>query len=122
MTRRDAKRKSIMQTEYPASARILTRREALALFGAGGIALFTATLCKSGRAWAAAGLPQCVARPQQTEGPFFVDERLNRSDIRSDPATGAIRTGVPLRVSFRISTIGDRCMPLAGAHVDLWHC
>jgi len=29
----------------------------------------------------------CVARPQQMEGPFFVDTGLNRSDIRSDPAT-----------------------------------
>ena len=27
----------------------------------------------------------CVAKPEMTEGPYFVDEGLNRSDIRSDP-------------------------------------
>ena len=27
-------------------------------------------------------LPSCVVRPELTEGPFFVDEKLNRSDIR----------------------------------------
>ena len=27
--------------------------------------------------------PACVVRPTQTEGPYFVDERLNRRDIRS---------------------------------------
>src|SRR5262245_47159025 len=29
----------------------------------------------------------CVVRPALTEGPYFVDERLNRSDIRTDPST-----------------------------------
>jgi hypothetical protein len=39
---------------------------------------------------------QCVVTPALTEGPYFVDERLNRSDIRTDPSTGAARPGVPL--------------------------
>ncbi|MFM8423918.1 MAG: intradiol ring-cleavage dioxygenase, partial [Chloroflexota bacterium] len=30
-------------------------------------------------------IPACVVRPEMTEGPYFVDEMLNRSDIRSDP-------------------------------------
>jgi hypothetical protein len=30
----------------------------------------------------------CVMTPAKTEGPYFVDERLNRSDIRSDTASG----------------------------------
>src|SRR5690606_7638068 len=33
----------------------------------------------------------CVVRPQQTEGPYFVDEGLNRSDIRSEPSTGDVK-------------------------------
>ena len=32
----------------------------------------------------------CVLTAALTEGPFFVDEKLNRSDIRSDPVTGAV--------------------------------
>jgi protocatechuate 3,4-dioxygenase beta subunit len=67
--------------------------------------------------------PACVVRPQQTEGPYFVDERLERSDIRSDPADGSVRPGVALRLAFRVSGIaGGGCAPLVGALVDVWHC
>jgi len=89
---------------------------------AGGAALV------AGRALAqrddiAARAPACVLTPQQTEGPYFVDERLERADIRSDPAGGTVRAGVPLALSMRISTIrGSRCEPLRGAIVDVWHC
>ncbi|MBE9158080.1 intradiol ring-cleavage dioxygenase [Nodosilinea sp. LEGE 06152] len=71
----------------------------------------------------AAGQPACTVRPQQTEGPYFVDEGLNRSDIRSDPATGSVTPGVPLTLQFRVSQVGaNACVPLAGAIVDVWHC
>ncbi|MBW4482328.1 MAG: intradiol ring-cleavage dioxygenase [Tildeniella torsiva UHER 1998/13D] len=71
----------------------------------------------------AAGQPACTVRPQQTEGPYFVDEGLNRSDIRADPASGAVKPGVPLRLQFQVSQMGgDSCAPLAGAIVDVWHC
>jgi protocatechuate 3,4-dioxygenase beta subunit len=101
--------------------RVLTRREALALLGASGVALLAGA--RSLRAQAAGALqPSCVARPQQTEGPFFVDEALNRSDIRSDPKTGEVKPGVPLRLAFRVSRLsGTTCAPLAGAQVDIWH-
>ncbi|HEU5088485.1 MAG TPA: intradiol ring-cleavage dioxygenase, partial [Roseiflexaceae bacterium] len=33
----------------------------------------------------ASGVPACVVRPEMTEGPYYVDEQLVRSDIRSDP-------------------------------------
>jgi len=36
-----------------------------------------------------ASIPDCVVRPEQTEGPYFAEERLNRSDIRSDPSDGS---------------------------------
>jgi protocatechuate 3,4-dioxygenase beta subunit len=62
-------------------------------------------------------------RPQQTEGPYFVDEKLNRSDIRSDPSDGSVKQGVPLRLVFHVSQIdGSSCTPLTGAAVDIWHC
>jgi protocatechuate 3,4-dioxygenase beta subunit len=67
--------------------------------------------------------PACVARPEMTEGPYFVDVRLNRSDIRSDANTGAVKEGAPLALTFRVSRIdADACAPLAGAVVDIWHC
>ena len=65
----------------------------------------------------------CVARPSLTEGPFFVDERLNRSDIRPDPSNGTISTGTKLTVKLIVyRTSSSTCTPLAGALVDLWHC
>jgi protocatechuate 3,4-dioxygenase beta subunit len=52
-----------------------------------------------------------------------VDERLNRSDIRSDPADGSIREGVPFQLTFRVYELrGSTCSPLPGAVVDIWHC
>lgn len=72
---------------------------------------------------ASAQAPTCVVTPQLTEGPYFVDEGLIRSDIRDDPSTGAIREGVPLRLAFRIfDATGGACTPLAGAAVDVWQC
>jgi len=96
------------------SARKLSaRRGALALVGS---ALLAASASPR------AALAACVTRPRQTEGPFFVDEGLNRSDIRSDPGTGELRPGVPLRLGFRVSRLASpSCTPLAGARVDVWH-
>ena len=71
----------------------------------------------------AVAAPACIARPEMTEGPYFVDVRLNRSDIRSDANTGVVKEGAPLLLTFRISQIGgNACTPLAGALVDVWHC
>lgn len=71
----------------------------------------------------AAKIPACVVRPEQTEGPYFIDEKLNRSDIRSDPSDKSVKDGVALRVAFRVSKMdGKSCTPLSGAIVDLWQC
>ncbi|MCX7622750.1 MAG: intradiol ring-cleavage dioxygenase [Thermomicrobium sp.] len=67
-------------------------------------------------------LPACVAVPELTEGPYFVDERLERSDIRVDPTDGTVVEGVPLRLTLRIYRLGNACTPLSGATVDLWQC
>jgi len=65
--------------------------------------------------------PACVVKPEQTEGPYFVDEKLNRSDIRSNPSGGSVKQGV--RLAFRVSQIdGSSCTPLSGAIIDVWHC
>jgi protocatechuate 3,4-dioxygenase beta subunit len=107
----------------------LTRREAVRLLGsfaaAGmlGCAGAGAREASESPTTPASPVGTCVVRPQQTEGPFFVDERLNRSDLRSDPATGLARPGVPLTVRFRVSrTSAGLCGPLVGALVDLWQC
>ncbi len=65
----------------------------------------------------------CIVRPEQTEGPYFVDERLQRSDIRSDPADERIRPGRPFALTFQVMrSSGGDCQPLQNAQVDIWHC
>ena len=71
----------------------------------------------------ATAMPSCIVRPSLTEGPYFVDEKLNRSDIRSDPSDGSVSPGVPLRIVMNVGSVdGSSCTTLAGALVDIWHC
>lgn len=118
--------------------RILTRREVLAALGAAGTGMLLArvpghaavsanAVPSSGgsqRTFAGAqAVPACVVRPAQTEGPYFVDEKLNRADIRADPATGVVKDGTPLDLEMRVFRIGaGSCEPLPGAMVDIWQC
>jgi protocatechuate 3,4-dioxygenase beta subunit len=104
--------------------RVLTRREALAVLGVSSIALLgSRSRWSLGSAQPRRPVPGCVVRPEQTEGPYFIDEKLNRSDIRSDPATGALKDGTPLALILTVSRLREGvCAPLVGAHVDIWHC
>jgi protocatechuate 3,4-dioxygenase beta subunit len=65
----------------------------------------------------------CIVRPEQTEGPYFVDERLHRMDIRSEPSNGKLAIGRPLTLTFQVSRVhAGACRPLPDAQVDIWHC
>jgi protocatechuate 3,4-dioxygenase beta subunit len=104
-----------------ATGRLLDRRRVLALLGASGVGLLAVR--HGAVAAALPSLPACVVRPRQTEGPFFVDGDLERSDLRIDPRTGAAKPGTPLRLAFRVSRVSaSACAPLAGAQVHVWHC
>jgi protocatechuate 3,4-dioxygenase beta subunit len=112
-----------MTHEDTPAGRLLSRREVVAYLGATGVAWLMAGSLNPRRA--VAGIPgaSCVVRPEQTEGPYFVDERLNRSDIRADPTDGQVRPGTPLALTLRVSRLGaGDCQPLPGAQVDIWHC
>lgn len=104
---------------------IFTRREALALFRAAGTAIFVVGCIprKSSETVLASSTPACVVSPEQTEGPYFVDEKLKRSDIRFDPTDGSVKEGVPLQLTLHVAQVGSNgCTPLVGAIVDIWHC
>ncbi|MEX2159648.1 MAG: intradiol ring-cleavage dioxygenase [Dehalococcoidia bacterium] len=122
----------------------LTRREVLGLIAAAGAVAVvgcsddngpsgtaTATSAPAGAptsSAAATATPapstlSCIVSPEMTEGPFFVDEMLNRSDITADPSDGSVSDGVPLALTLNIYEVnGDECVPLAGALIDIWHC
>ncbi|MCS6329571.1 MAG: intradiol ring-cleavage dioxygenase [Nitrospira sp.] len=102
---------------------LLSRRQVVALLGATGAFWLMGGGLFFRRSIAETQVPSCVVRPEQTEGPFFVGEHLNRSDIRSDPTTGQVKPGTPLELTLQIFRLGSGdCQPLAGAQVDIWHC
>jgi len=69
------------------------------------------------------GSSTCILTAALTEGPFFVDEKLNRSDIRTDPTTGVLSAGIPLALTFNVQRVASSaCTPLTGAYLDVWHC
>ena len=99
------------------------RRRMLATLGALGVAPFALRDPLVANA-AAATLPaaSCVLSPAMTDGPFFVDAQLHRSDL----TTGATRVGVvkgsPLVLHVDLASMQTAgCLPVAGAQVDVWH-
>src|SRR5687768_11689423 len=105
--------------------RILTRREAMTLIGSGAALLLG---CSAERgASAATSLStldsMCFVRPEQTEGPYFSDGQIQRSDIRQDPHTGRASAGLPLQLNFHLTRpVNGECSPLEGMKIDIWHC
>lgn len=69
----------------------------------------------SGPAAVAAGLVTCVLAPEQTEGPFFLEEIPVRRDITEG------KPGVPLVLRLTVLDVST-CRPIRGAAVDVWHC
>jgi protocatechuate 3,4-dioxygenase beta subunit len=124
--------------------RVLSRREVLALMGAGTVAVAvaacapgssassspatTATAAGSATPTAstaavASSLPSCVVVPELTEGPYYVNENLERSDIRADTSDGSVSEGAVLTLDWVVSQVdGSACIPLEGVLVDVWHC
>src|SRR5262249_17978454 len=64
--------------------------------------------------------------PGLTEGPYWVDGQLERSDVRTDSSTGIQQAGLPLYLGLTVSQLSDSApytiVPLVGAKVDIWCC
>lgn len=100
---------------------ILDRRRLLTFLGGAGAG--TLLPQQVVLAQGSTSMPTCVVVPRQTDGPYFLDERLQRQDIRSDPSDESSRPGLPLRLRLQLSTLaGEQCAPLQDAVVDLWQC
>jgi len=56
----------------------------------------------------------CKLTPEVTEGPFYFDPGMLRTDIRED------RSGIPMKL--RIQVVAADCRPVESARVDIWHC
>lgn len=56
----------------------------------------------------------CLLSAEVTEGPFYLDPRLVRSDITEG------KPGLPMQLRLQVVTAD--CAPVVGARVDVWHC
>lgn len=102
---------------------LLSRRETLVLIGAAGAGWLVGRWPNNVQAGPGTPSSLCIVRPEQTEGPYFVDEQLHRSDIRIDPTNGHMKPGTPLALTLHVMRLsaGD-CRPLPDAQVDIWQC
>ncbi len=129
-----------MENDDKPVGRILSRRAALKLLGVGSAAFLAACTSPDGTSTliptagstelsptqmlpTASTALDCVVRPEMTLGPYFVDDQLHRSDIRSDPLEGTVSEGIPLTMQINVFDVASNsCTPLEGAQVDVWHC
>lgn len=102
---------------------LFTRREALTWVGTTGTTWLMGRMPALAQSVPHLSPSLCIVRPEQTEGPYFVDERLHRSDIRSDPTDKRVTPGTTFTITFQVMRLraGD-CQPLSDAQVDIWHC
>jgi protocatechuate 3,4-dioxygenase beta subunit len=106
-----------------------SRREALAIIGAFGVvalagcssdqdtgsSVASTTRAPAGGANGSTGAPtSCVLSPELTQGPFFLADHPNTSNLVQD------REGTLLALGLTV--VGRSCAPIAGARVDIWHC
>lgn len=99
----------------------MTRRRALGLAGVAGAAYVAGPLRPFGGGDAAAPVDaeaasSCVLAPEVTEGPYWVDVREKRSDVRAG------QSGAALTLDLYVYRSDDSCEPEGGAVVDIWHC
>lgn len=93
----------------------LSRRKAVALLAvtaAGGVLVPRSAFGETGEL--ITGTDICVITPETTEGPYYFDPELVRSDITEG------RPGLATRVQLQV--VNELCDPLPGARVDIWHC
>lgn len=58
----------------------------------------------------------CRLATAALEGPYYIDQRILRSDIREG------QPGVPLELELQIVNANASCTPVKGVAVSIWHC
>jgi protocatechuate 3,4-dioxygenase beta subunit len=88
----------------------LTRRS---LIGAGMAFAFGARALDALGA-EAEGASTCLLTPEVTEGPYWIDYRISRHDVRDG------KPGLPLLLGFTVVN-AKTSKPIPGADVEIWH-
>jgi protocatechuate 3,4-dioxygenase beta subunit len=106
--------------------RHLTRREAIRAAGgawAASLALPALGARLLSPAVAAAATRCARLTPELTEGPYWVNTMLRRSDVRANAggSAGSRQAGVPLNLYITVLDTSNACAPLDGVAVDICH-
>jgi protocatechuate 3,4-dioxygenase beta subunit len=109
----------------------LTRRRLIEILGGAGVAALsgcgggsTSASSTSGSSSGATSgtTASCVLTPELTVGPYFVDEKLNRSDLTTNTTDTNVLNATPLTLTMTIMEYASSgCSALVGAQVDIWH-
>ncbi len=117
----------IPRTEFPETATnssVLPSRRRVLVLGATGALALTGLHGFNIAAFAQqekAASP--ILTPEETEGPYWIEEKLKRSDVRVDPTTKFVEKGLPLTLDVKVSHLQNGVVqPLKDAYVDIWHC
>ncbi|MGJ8517768.1 dioxygenase family protein [Carnimonas bestiolae] len=62
------------------------------------------------------GLDICPVATAAVEGPYYIDNRIFRSDITEG------QSGYPIELNIKIVNSNNNCTPVANALVSIWHC
>lgn len=94
--------------------RALLRLLAASAPAASGIGLWPSRLLAEAQGAGLIAANVCSLMPEVTEGPYYIDPGLVRSDITEG------LPGVPM--TMRMQVVTADCEPIKGARVDIWHC
>ena len=109
----------------------LTRRRLIEILGGASVAALSGCggsrtsatssggASSSGTTWGTTA--SCVLTPELTVGPYFVDEKLNRSDLTTTTTDTNALNATPLTLTMTIMEYASSgCSALVGAQVDVW--
>jgi protocatechuate 3,4-dioxygenase beta subunit len=100
----------------------ITRRQAVAAAGAAGATILVGPAVFRALGGVAIAASDCAKlTPELTEGPYWVNTLLRRSDLRANSHGGGHQAGVPLALTVNVLDSSNGCKPLDGVAVDIWH-
>ena len=102
---------------------IYSRREALALAAKAGIGLTASGLFAVASAQESKPKVNLIASPALDAGPFFIDEKLNRSNLLLGTKRESVLNGVLLDLELTIYKMtSEKLKPFPNCQIDLWQC
>jgi protocatechuate 3,4-dioxygenase beta subunit len=114
-------RPDLLQLSRRRLIEILGGAGAAALSGCGGSG--TSAISSGSSSGTSSGTTaSCVLTPELTVGPYFVDEKLDRSDLTANTTDANVLNATPLALTMTIMQYASSgCSALVGTQVDVWH-